>query len=836
MPTVEMNSLPGSARGVYRLPAPGPHGAPRRGAPGAIALLLGALVLLAGSARPQDGADEEFLRPPRPAPSADEVRRGRRALAHVSVRDTAARYRRAEPLTFGVPLRSGQVADASTLRLWDAESLRPLPSQVRALSRWPDGSARWVLVDTVVELQARETRPLALGFADDVPAVDDPWRVQRREDGGLLLDDGATVWTLFEPGEDGGRVLGIDARLVDVFGHEYRAEVDPGSLTWVERGPLRAVARFRGAHRSVDGEGLGLPFHTFTVHVHVRAGLGQARVDWTVENTALAQPTGPLAFDSYVLSLHPEGEVTGVELGVRSLEHDGGFALEQEGPAGTRMTLEGEPVYGARSEDLWAGLLTDGDGWFARMVDSAENHPSRLAHDAGGPLRLEVLPAGMGETFWLDDATRKTFRIDVVREAGGATGRARMTEAIRPAHVALVPLEVLATEAWGDAGRFYVPRPLDLKKPSAPPRDPPTGWAHWGEALGTNTHQSGSPRNQLSVFLEAMQSGRADLHRWNVARARHAMDLRPYHLEGFDADRMPWANLYEGTPHSNNSTEHSLGRKGMHNRHTEWKEEIPRGGHGYNGFDPEHMSLDDVYEYYLLTGDWLALDALRSAGEAVLTWKEIVEHSIHSSRTFGWTLRALVQVHRATGDPRYLDAARAYVAAADEQRGTGDVKYLRRMKPDRRHLADEHYDAPFMVAVALHGLAAYWHETRDPIVPPMVADLVSFEMSAYREGGFMPDMPTDRVMTDGAPSSPLGVSEWIPGAVAAAAFVTGDHDPVDRLLPYYGLLRHHSSDPIAFGASGWHWWQPYLASLQQRHGDAAIVDPEGFLARRERRR
>ena len=31
---------------------------------------------------------------------------------------------------------------------------------------------------------------------------------------------------------------------------------------------------------------------------------------------------------------------------------------------------------------------------------------------------------------------------------------------------------------------------------------------------------------------------------------------------------------------------------------------------------------------------------------------------IHSARSFGWTLRALVQVHRATGDPRYLEAAK----------------------------------------------------------------------------------------------------------------------------------------------------------------------------------
>jgi hypothetical protein len=269
----------------------------------------------------------------------------------------------------------------------------------------------------------------------------------------------------------------------------------------------------------------------------------------------------------------------------------------------------------------------------------------------------------------------------------------------------------------------------------------------------------------------------------------------------------------------------------MGERFPEYKQGLPRGGHGYNGFDPEHMTLDDVYECWLLTGDPVALDALRSAGEAMLTWKELVpDGGIHSSRTFGWTLRALVQVHRATGDRRFLEAAERYVERADAERGHGEVKYLRRMPPDPRHL-DEPYDAPFMVAVALHGLAAYHAESGDPRVPPMMADLSSFCMAAYRDGGFLGDLPTDRVYTGGHVSSPLGVSSWIPGAVAAAAFVTGDHEPVDRLLPYYALMKEHSSRPLAFGRKDWMWWQPYLASLQRRHGALAVQDPRRFLER-----
>ena len=72
---------------------------------------------------------------------------------------------------------------------------------------------------------------------------------------------------------------------------------------------------------------------------------------------------------------------------------------------------------------------------------------------------------------------------------------------------------------------------------------------------------------------------------------------------------------------------------------------------------------------------------------------------------------------------------------------------------------------------------------------------------------------------------PLGVSQWIPGALATAAFVTGDHAPVDAVLPYYAALRMHPKNPVRFGSPTWHWWQPLLVSLEQRHGRAAIDSP-----------
>jgi hypothetical protein len=242
------------------------------------------------------------------------------------------------------------------------------------------------------------------------------------------------------------------------------------------------------------------------------------------------------------------------------------------------------------------------------------------------------------------------------------------------------------------------------------------------------------------------------------------------------------------------------------------------------------MTLDDVYEAWLLTGDWVAHEALAQAGEAMLTWHTVMPgFDLHSARSFGWTLRALVQVFRATGDRRFLDACRQMTARADERRGKGEIKYFRAGPPDARHIADQQSESPWMVAVALHGLSAYWSETRDPLVPPMLRDLGTFILAAYRGAdGFVADLPVQGPLTGGKAYEPQGTSQWVPGGLAAAAFVTGDHGPVDAVYGYYRAMKTRTSSPLQYGAPGWHWWQPYLVSLQQRYGDAAVRNPAGF--------
>ncbi len=61
--------------------------------------------------------------------------------------------RESEPVRFGLPLPEGMVFDPDELSLELAG--RDLPIQTALLSRWPDGSARWVLIDFQADLDLR---------------------------------------------------------------------------------------------------------------------------------------------------------------------------------------------------------------------------------------------------------------------------------------------------------------------------------------------------------------------------------------------------------------------------------------------------------------------------------------------------------------------------------------------------------------------------------------------------------------------------------------------------------------------------------------------------------
>ena len=88
----------------------------------------------------------------------------------LKVKETEGITRRRFPLTRGVPLPQGTVADVKNLFLQDAQG-RDVPVQLRVLGRWPDESAKWVLVDFQADVEAGQEAVYILRYADQKAAA-----------------------------------------------------------------------------------------------------------------------------------------------------------------------------------------------------------------------------------------------------------------------------------------------------------------------------------------------------------------------------------------------------------------------------------------------------------------------------------------------------------------------------------------------------------------------------------------------------------------------------------------------------------------------------------------
>jgi len=96
------------------------------------------------------------------------------------------------PVTCGVPMPPGALKDAQRIHLRD-ESGVSIPLQCRAVGFWPDGSARWVLIHGILPGGSAEASRLELHFDED-PGPPPPTPVRTGRDGDKwTIDTGAVT-------------------------------------------------------------------------------------------------------------------------------------------------------------------------------------------------------------------------------------------------------------------------------------------------------------------------------------------------------------------------------------------------------------------------------------------------------------------------------------------------------------------------------------------------------------------------------------------------------------------------------------------------------------------
>lgn len=567
--------------------------------------------------------------------------------------------------------------------------------------------------------------------------------------------------------------------LEDPSGAEWHAEV--GDFEVVEKNALRQVLRARGGHRmassaslaSVPAAGTGnsdRAFFQYELFVERYPGERFFIATLLLRNDPPSAPIGPVRFQSY------------------------------------RLTFRDPSV---RVAVAWAKQ----NG--CQYIDGSLQRGTVL-----------LLPKGTKD-LWLGDGQTKAWRLCV--DSSGDTERFQALATIleRPILPGLPPGEIIRSQAWGDLGDMVIgPPPQTAAKLAAEVffqtrQQREYGWAGpWGDVK--DTHNTGSPRNALCSdgVLRSLQTGYREWFDLTWEKVfQHA--LRPI-VRGIRASDHPDLLLYEGMPHP--KWKDRLGREARPDPFFERFRDGPAGGylqatHGWNGFDQEHFSIDDLYAAHLLTGDpWLRFE-LESIGQALLTYpfaKQPV--SLHTSRGDGWVLRGLCLLYRALGDERYLEAARSLVEGMDAERSKGARKWLHSNGPDPRHLADHPFEIPWQVSIAINGLAAYHRISKDPLAKTIAIDAADFLVKHCWDparGMFYADVATDDSGAKRDDTDYRGTQSWIPSGLVAAYRLEPRPEFMILANGIYEKVKTYNAT-FDKGGTQWAWWQSYLRQVFDR--------------------
>lgn len=654
----------------------------------------------------------------------------------VLVREAGGVARANAPASGGVPLSAGTARNTAALWLANASG-RAVPSQVRALESWPDGSIRWALVDLLATVPANGVASYTLR-ADGAPRTVDGPRVRlERGDEGWLIDTGAIRVAIPASGDAlatsvvaGERQLSGKIPLPALVVADGPAQAPaPGDVAVETEGPVRTELLLRGRYPC------GIAYEA-----RVAAFAGEPAIRLQLTLTSLAD-------EAYIplraVTLALPGPFTSAEIGV-----DG---------AATRFASLAQP-HRLTQVDVGAARLdggapgASGDGW-ARASDE-----TRVVTVVQLPFREEY-PKGFVVSRDALDVDLVAGRDDPPRLGRGAAKTVEMWMSFRPrgdgprgdqeAAALGAPLRALAAARWivgtgalaqsldpGAAGAAtfldrlstavarYAARGRHERWDDGPPvpceqrtaereRTGFYGLLNWGDwnFPGYRDHTKGCDAwgnleyDLTQVLgLDWAATDEPEVADMFVAAARHYRDVDIIH-------HRPEAPELVGLNHPH---------KASH-----FAPEAPQKS------DLGHTWLEGLVTHYRLTGEVRSMAAARAMGD---TLTQRLAKAVNP-RQFGWPMIALAALADATNDAKYRTAAGAFAraalgaypptpAAADWKIGiladgfaavhavNGDpelltwlLAYADAYLPERARFADARYALPLGYLAALTGRA-----------------------------------------------------------------------------------------------------------------------------------
>jgi YetA-like protein len=588
------------------------------------------------------------------------------------VEEPAGLERVHEPVTVGLPFSRGVVSDPASLTLTDACG-RQLFLQSQPLSRWSDGSVRWMLLDFQASVNANahglfqiQTRS---GQRKECQAPSLSIQESNRQ---IVINTRKATFVLnrqvCKP-FDRVCLAGVDLiagdgssfRLTDEAGREYFPHIH--DLAVETTGPLRATVRARGELKA--GSGFGLAH--FVARLSFHAGSGLVAIQMTLHNPRAARHPGglwdlgdegsiyfndltlrvPLRTETYpqvtwttqpyqVEKRHSAGPLeiyqdsSGGE-NWRSTTHVNRFGQVTQMFRGYRVTERDSLVEEGLRAVPTLSFQAENGGVGATIEKFWQNFPKAIEAN-GNELVLRLFPRQHNDAFELQGGEQKTHTLYLQfngpkEEANLAWVHDRLMPRAAPEYYAeskacsyVSPLyqdqnaecRALIESAIVGPQSFFARREMIDEY----------GWRHFGDLYADHEairHTGAKPvvahyNNQYDVIYGAIvEYLRGGDRRWLELAAdlvTHVIDIDIYHTE---KDRLAYnGGLFWHTDHyldAGTATHRTYSKTSL-----KWKDPRFYGG----GPSNEHNYTSGLLHHYYLTGDETAREAVLRLADWVI--------------------------------------------------------------------------------------------------------------------------------------------------------------------------------------------------------------------------
>ncbi len=628
--------------------------------------------------------------PPTPPPT-------RRQAIELSIPEPTACARRDWPATIGLPFARAALAEVSDLHLADAAG-RQIEAQFCPLSRWPDGSVAWVLLDFLAATQSGShpaSYLLRCQSGGIVPAASRVLADLRQTGSGWTLRSPQQAITLgTTPGallvmRRGPTETPITLEMTTGDGAVWRCgRPDPTSVALELNGPVRAVVKFSGplltssgtkgwrylarlsVYRRQSALGLDISFYWDRAKPRmkqVRSWLLRLPVGGRRVRAAVG--TGPLE------ALRPGEEIRLLQ------DRDDHYTLRT--PSSTRDGVQATGL---------ARAAGPGRQWTVVMPQFWQTYPAGFTIRRES-LEVDLLPPLPPDTY-SDPASRESyyrlyawFHQGNYQLRGGQVVRRRMflvPEALsdqqatrqaawwsapllpqgKPEYLCGTgilgrPLYVPRAGVWDEYERMFARGFAGLLADRQ--RNRLFGWMHFGDWYGERGLNFGNNEYDLAwaLAVQWMRTGRRDYFDRGLELARHYSAVDTRHGEfsrGFNG--LVWE-------HSFNHVGTFLTTEQLHLPLHDPKVHRYLTSDGLSMFhgsvDPQgHIFQEGNWICAAISGDRFLWDVAHRVADNQAYWLT-KDFDFGIERAGGWPLINAVAAYRHTGNPYYLNAARLMI-------------------------------------------------------------------------------------------------------------------------------------------------------------------------------